>query len=83
MWPFKPRHNVTVEVVRARRKSMAMVVRGEAFQCPACLYFSANPHDVANQYCTCCGGPLLPKRCAHDPLGAVGTPLEDTRGAAR
>jgi hypothetical protein len=68
---------LTLEALRVRRRGIAAVIRGRAFECPACRGFSYHPDDVLNHYCTCCGGPGLPKCCEHDPTGLV---AEDVDG---
>jgi ribosomal protein L37E len=35
------------------------------WQCPLCGRVSYHPEDAANRYCSCCGGPYLPKQCPH------------------
>jgi hypothetical protein len=52
-----------------------------SYRCRWCYRASQNPHDVASQYCSCCGSAdsTLPKACPHR---AIGDPLYDTSKAA-
>ena len=35
--------------------------------CRWCGRTTANPNDIANGYCPCCGGSYMPKDCEHRP----------------
>lgn len=57
--------------IMSRRRELRALRQGLAFECPACGGVSYHTRDIAESFCTCCGGPYLPRRCAHDPEGVV------------